>query len=172
MKTIIAAAIASLTCLLCAGGIAWTQAIPEDARQPEPTQIMTQHASGTFDVKITPQKADNPVAERGKHGRMSIDKHYHGELEGDGAGEMLSAMATKDSGVYVAVERVTATLQGRKGSFLLHHTGLMNRGAQSLKISVVPDSGEGELKGISGTMNIKIEKGQHFYELEYELVSE
>lgn len=163
---------AALSCFLGAAGNSRAAPPVYDHSQTDSRPIMTQHANGTFDVKIAPQKADNPVAERAKHGRMSIDKQYHGALEGEGAGEMLSAMATKESGVYVAVERVTAILQGRKGSFLLHHTGLMNRGAQSLTISVVPESGEGELKGISGEMKIKIEKGQHFYEFDYELVSE
>jgi len=130
---------------------------------------MTQHASGTFDVKLSPQKSDSLEAERAKHGRMSIDKQYHGELNGVSAGEMLSAMTGKDSGVYVAIERVQATLNGRKGAFLLQHSGVMTRGAQQLKIAVVPDSGEEELVGIMGAMNIKIENGRHYYEFDYTL---
>src|SRR5215831_10729764 len=130
---------------------------------------MTQHASGTFDVKLSPQKPDSSEAERAKHGRMSLDKHYYGELDGLGAGEMLSAMTRKDSGVYVAIERVQGTLNGRKGAFLLQHLGVMTRGAQQLKIAVVPESGEEELIGIVGTMNIKIENGRHYDQVDYGL---
>ena len=81
-------------------------------------------------------------------GRMSLDKQYHGDLEAAAKGEMLSAMtATEGSGVYVAIERVTGKLHGRSGSFVLHHTGTMARGAQQLSIAVAPDSGTGELAG-------------------------
>lgn len=139
-----------------------------DSSHSEIKPMTMQHASGIFEVELAQQKSDNPPAERAKHGRMSIDKRYHGDLEGDGAGEMLSAMTqVQTSGVYVAIERVTAKLHGRTGSFLLHHTGLATRGAQQLRISVVPDSGEGELEGISGTMNIRIEQGRHYYDFEY-----
>jgi hypothetical protein len=99
---------------------------------------------------------------------MAIDKQYHGELEGQGVGEMLSAMTTTEgSAGYVAVERVTGTLHGRRGSFVVQHSGTMARGAQSLSISVVPDSGTGELAGIAGTMRIRIEERKHFYEFDY-----
>ena len=49
------------------------------------------------------------------------------------------------------------------------HVGLMNHGAQSLTITIVPDSGTGELAGISGQMTIRIEAGQHYYALDYTL---
>ena len=103
---------------------------------------------------------------------MSLAKQFHGELEATSLGEMLTAMSTsvQGSGAYVAVERVTGTLGGRSGSFALHHTGVMNRGVPQLTITVVPDSGSGELTGISGKLNIRIEAGgKHFYDFEYEL---
>ena len=128
------------------------------------------HAAGTFEVKIVPQKADNKPAETANLGRMSIDKQFAGDLTGTSLGEMSSFMTeTKGSGVYVAIERVTGTLQGRSGSFVLHHTGVMNRGVPSLTITVVPDSGTGALAGIGGAFTIKIEGGKHFYEFDYTL---
>ena len=131
---------------------------------------MKHHAAGTFEVKIVPQKPDNPPAESAKLGRMSIDKQFQGDITGSSVGEMLSVLNDKrDSGVYVAIERVTGTLQGRSGSFALHHTGLMNHGVPQLTISVVPDSGTGALAGITGTFTIKIEGGKHFYEFDYTL---
>ena len=127
-------------------------------------------ASGTFDVKIVPQPADGH-ADGTALGRMTIDKTYHGDLEGTAVGQMLTGMSPseKTSGVYVAVERVTATLAGRKGTFILHHTGVMDRGAQSLKITVVPDSGTEQLTGITGTLAIDIKDGKHFYTFDYTL---
>ena len=134
---------------------------------------MNHHAAGTFEVKIVPQKADNPPAESAKLGRMSIDKQFQGDLAGTSVGEMLSVLDdARTSGVYVAIERVTGTLQGRSGSFALHHTGLMNQGTPKLTIGVVPESGTGALKGITGTFTIKIEGGKHFYEFDYTLPSE
>ncbi len=123
------------------------------------------HARGAFDVKLTPQSTD-PVL-----GRMTADKQYHGDLDGTGTGEMLTGMTpVKDSAVYVAVERVTGTLNGRRGSFILSHIGTMNRGAQQLSITIVPDSGTDQLTGITGKMSITIDKdGKHFYALEYAL---
>jgi len=123
------------------------------------------HASGPFDVKMTPQ-TDTLVE---GVSRMFGDKVLHGDLEGMGKGQMLAYVSeVKGSAVYVAIERITCTLQGRKGTFVLQHTGLMKRGAQSLTITVAPDSGTGELKGITGSMTIKIEAdGKHFYEFDY-----
>jgi hypothetical protein len=130
---------------------------------------MAKHASGTFDVKIVPQK-DEGVGDA-TIGRMSIDKQYHGDLEGTGLGQMLAGMAgeVKDSGAYVAIERVRGTLQGRTGSFAVHHRGVMTRGAQDLAITIIPDSGTGELTGITGTMTIDIRDGKHFYGIDYSL---
>ncbi|HMK21762.1 MAG TPA: DUF3224 domain-containing protein [Terriglobales bacterium] len=127
------------------------------------------HAAGPFDVKLTP----DPFADKSVDstlGRMLIDKQFHGDLEGTSKGEMLTVSTSlKGSGVYVAVERVTGTLQGRKGSFALHHTGIMTRGAPELRITVVPDSGTDELEGITGSLTINIDNGKHSYEFDYSL---
>jgi hypothetical protein len=128
---------------------------------------MPTHATGTFDVKLTPQSAPDAIP-----GRMSIDKQFHGDLEATSKGEMLAVMSeVKGSGVYVAIERVTGTLHGRTGAFVLHHTGIMDRGAQQLSVNVVPDSGAGQLTGLTGKMTIKIEAGKHFYEFDYTLTA-
>jgi len=131
---------------------------------------MTAQVTGEFDVKLTPQPMAEAGAESGL-GRMSLSKQFYGELEATSQGEMLSAMASvQGSGAYVAVERVTGTLAGRRGSFMLHHTGIMKRGLPQLTVSVVPDSGTDELAGLIGTMNIRIEAGgKHFYDFEYSL---
>jgi hypothetical protein len=127
------------------------------------------HASGTFEVKLTPQ-----AAEKGTDaglGRMSIDKQFHGDLEGTSRGFMLSSAGTivKGSGGYVAMERVTGTLKGRSGSFVLQHSGIMTRGTPQLNVTVVPDSGTDQLTGISGTFTIKIDAGKHSYDFDYTL---
>jgi Protein of unknown function (DUF3224) len=128
------------------------------------------HASGTFEVKLTPQKPDNKEAESASIGRMSIDKQYHGDLEASSKGEMLSAMTdVKGSAGYVAIERVTGTLHGRTGSFVLQHSGTMTRGEPQLSVTVVPDSGTGELAGLAGALTIRIAEKQHFYEFDYTL---
>ena len=137
---------------------------------PQEKAKVNHHATGTFEVKIVPQKPDNKPAETAGVGRMSIDKQFEGDLTGTSLGEMISLMTeTKGSGVYVAIERVTGTLNGRRGTFVLHHTGVMNRGTPQLTVTVVPDSGTGGLVGLSGTFTIKIEGGKHFYEFDYAL---
>jgi hypothetical protein len=129
---------------------------------------MTKQASGTFEVNLTSQKPDNKEAERATLGRMSIDKRFHGDLEGTSNGEMLSAMTeVKGSAGYVAIERVSGTLHGRHGAFVLQHTGTMTRGVPQLSVTVVPDSASGDLLGLSGSMTIKIEAGKHSYEFDY-----
>lgn len=130
-------------------------------------------ATGPFEVKLAPQNPDNPQAEAAALGRMSLDKEFHGDLEATGQGEMLSLLdREKGSGGYVALERVTGTLQGREGSFVLQHNATMNRNAAQMSITVVPDSGTGRLAGISGTMTVRIEEGRHFYDFDYSLESE
>jgi hypothetical protein len=139
--------------------------ISPPTRKDQPPTI---HAKGTFEVKLTPQ-TDNidPTL-----GRMTIEKQIHGDLEATSKGQMLTGGTdVKGSGVYVAVERVTGKLAGRNGSFLLHHTGIMTRGEPHLAITVVPDSGTGELVGITGKMNIIITEGKHSYDFEYTLTS-
>ena len=130
------------------------------------------HVTGPFEVKVLPQKPDNPCAESAQLGRMSLDKQFHGSLEAVSKGEMLSFMTeTKGSAGYVAIERVSGTLENRAGSFVLQHSATMNRGVPDLKIIVVPDSGTGDLAGIRGTMGIRIEAGgKHFYDFEYEII--
>jgi len=128
------------------------------------------HAKGSFDVRILPQKPDNPQEEKAGIGRMSIDKQFHGDLEGQSDGEMLSFMTdVKGSAGYVAIERVTGKLNGHSGSFVLQHNATMTRGTPQMNIVVVPDSGTGELAGISGTLTITIIEGKHFYEFDYTL---
>lgn len=128
---------------------------------------MTEHARGTFEVKLTPQ----PNSEAGPGlGRMILDKTFHGDLEATSQGQMLSAgTAVQGSAGYVALERVSGTLRGRAGTFVLQHHGLMNRGTPQLTITVVPDSGTDGLTGISGTMSIEIAGGKHSYDFEHTL---
>ena len=123
------------------------------------------HARGPFEVKLTPQTDAGADASLG---RMTFDKQYHGDLEGTGKGQMLTAGAlAKGSAGYVAMEMVSGTLAGRKGTFVLQHSGTLNHGAQQLIITVVPESGTGELEGLTGKMNIIIEGGKHSYDFEY-----
>jgi len=130
---------------------------------------MTTRATGTFEVKLAPQANDTP-AEGSPLGRMTIDKQFHGDLEATSKGEMLTAgTSIKNSAGYVAIERVTGTLNGRKGTFALQHNATMTRGEGKLNIIVVPDSGTGDLTGISGSMTIDITNGKHYYTLEYAL---
>jgi hypothetical protein len=137
--------------------------------QKEKKTPMTNHANGTFDVKMTPQAADDK-AEAAAVGRYLLDKQFHGPLEGTSKGEMLAVgTAVQGSAGYVAMEQVTGTLNGRKGTFALQHSGTMTRGEGLLVITVVPDSGTGELVGLAGKMQIKIADGKHFYEFEYTL---
>lgn len=128
------------------------------------------HASGTFEVKLVPQATAHDYL-GAPLGRFSIDKQFQGDLVGTSKGELLTGgTAVKNSAGYVAIERVSGTLHGKTGTFILQHSGTMNRGAQSLTISVVPDSGTGELAGISGTMTIAIADGKHLYDFEYTIV--
>lgn len=131
---------------------------------------MTERATGAFDVKMIPQAPDEKIGDP-KIGRMALDKHYHGELEATGRGQMLSVLdQAKGSGGYVALEVVDGTLAGKKGTFALQHDGLMDRGKPSLTIVVVPESGTGELEGIAGKLAIRIEAGgKHFYDFDYTL---
>jgi hypothetical protein len=147
--------------------ISWASTHPSVAAafQKGPAMI---HATGTFDVRITPQtddKGGDPALSR-----MTIDKQFHGDLEGTSKGQMLAAGDAKTSGVYVAIEKFSGTLKGRSGTFILHHTGLMTRSVPQLSIAVAPDSGTGELTGLTGTFTIKIAAdGKHSYEFEYTL---
>ena len=133
------------------------------------TEPVVTRARGTFEVQITPMATD-AYTDATTLGRMTIDKQYSGDLVGTGKGQMLTGMGTvKGSGAYAAIERVTGTMAGRHGSFVLQHAGVMTRGAQSLVITIVPDSGTEGFVGISGTCTIIIEGKQHSYDLEYTL---
>lgn len=131
---------------------------------------MNQHARGAFDVKLLPQPAEGGDA-AAVPGRMLLDKVFHGDLHAISQGQMLAFRSTvKGSAGYVAIEQVSGTLHGRRGSFVLQHSGSMTRGAPELSVTVVPDSGTEELTGLSGRMNIDIAAdGTHSYEFEYTL---
>ena len=137
---------------------------------PSPQRVR-RVAKGTFSVQTKPL-SESGFEGNANLGRMSLDKTFEGDLTGVGKGEMLTAMTqTKGSAGYVAIERVTGSLDGREGSFVFQHTGSMNQGAQSLSIAVVPDSASGDLIGLEGVFTIRIESGQHFYQFDYSLPS-
>ncbi len=123
-------------------------------------------ANGTFDITLTPQTSpDSPP-----WGRQRMEKVFHGDIEGSGIGEMLALRTdVKGSAGYVAMERISATLDGRTGTFFIQHSGLMDKGSASLNASVVPDSATGQLKGLKGSMTIRIEAGVHYYGFSYTL---
>lgn len=124
---------------------------------------MQSHAHGTFDVKLLPQPTEEKTLSR-----MSIDKQFHGDLEAVSKGEMLAAMGNlKGSAGYVAMERVTGSLHGRTGTFVLQHSSTMTRGTPHQSITVVPDSGGDQLTGLTGSMTVIIADGKHSYEFEY-----
>lgn len=130
---------------------------------------MSMQARGTFEVKLAPLSPPDQ-AEGSTLGRMSIDKQFHGDLDAVGKGEMLTALTeVKGSAGYVAIERVVGALGGRRGAFVLQHSGTMAGGAQSLSLTVVPDSGSGQLAGLAGAMAIEIRDGRHFYDFKYTL---
>jgi hypothetical protein len=130
---------------------------------------MASVAKGTFTVEMKPQ-AEPSSSDGVSLGRMSLDKRFEGDLVAVGKGEMLTALTpVKGSAAYVAIERVTGTLQGRSGSFVFQHNGTMDQGAQRLSVTVVPGSGTGALAGISGDFKINITGGKHVYEFEYSL---
>ena len=130
---------------------------------------MSAVAKGNFTVEMKPQGETIDV-EGVKLGRLALDKRFEGDLAAIGKGEMLTALTpVKGSAGYVAIERVTGTLHGRSGSFVFQHAGSMNRGAQQLSITVVPDSGSGALIGLAGIFKLNVIDGQHSYAFEYSL---
>ena len=127
-------------------------------------------ATGTFEVKLAPIDSYAEGSEGLTLGRMSIDKTFSGDLEASSKGEMLSARTREPSSAgYVAIEQVSGTLEGKSGSFALQHFGVMDNGKDRLILEVIPDSGSGELTGISGTMGISMSEGKHLYTFEYQL---
>jgi len=128
---------------------------------------MASRANGTFEVTLNAQPPIENVGDPSV-GRLSIDKRFHGDLDATSRGEMLAAgTEVKGSAGYVAIERVTGALHGRAGSFALLHRGVMTRGEPDLSVIVVPDSGTGQLVGLTGTMAINIVDGKHSYNFEY-----
>jgi hypothetical protein len=126
---------------------------------------MQQTASGEFEVKLTPF-----ASAEAKVGSLEIKKTFSGDLTATSSGQMLAVRTpVENSAGYVAMELVNGSLAGRSGTFALQHSGTMNHGAQSLSVTVVPDSATGELAGLSGSMQIKIEGGKHYYTFTYAL---
>ena len=124
-------------------------------------------ATGSFEVILQPL-SNTEVSSDALLGRLLLMKKFNGDLAASARGQMLSAgTVTKGSAGYVAIDQVTGTLDGRKGSFLLQHSGSMQRGVPALSIKVVPDSGTDELTGITGTLSINIVDGKHFYDFLY-----
>ena len=152
--------VAALLVSSCAASNEVVRALPHG----EEDQPMSRTVTGAFEVTMTPRESDRP------HGRFALDKSYAGPLSASAAGEMLTVMTELEgSQVYVAVEKVEGTLEGKKGTFHLVHRGVMERGRGDLSIVIVPDSGTGELVGLSGTMDVQIENNEHTYVLTYSL---
>jgi len=129
-----------------------------------------QRASGSFQVKLSPLAPGDAVEQASGIGRMSLDKVFGGDLEAQSKGVMIAFRTpVQGSAGYTALEQVSGTLAGRAGSFVLQHNGLMDRGAPTLLVQVVPDSGTDALQGLRGTMQIDITEGQHFYTFDYTL---
>jgi hypothetical protein len=159
-----------ILCLAFAS-IAHTQT-KRPAKKTQKEKLVTKHASGTFDVKVEPQEDEPADGQAGVSTvvRMTLDKQFHGDLEATSKGQMLAySSEEKGSAGYVAMERVNGSLQGKSGSFALQHSGSMDRGKPQLLITVVPDSGTGDLAGLSGKLTINIVDGKHFYEFAYTL---
>ncbi len=166
IRRIVSAGVVGLCLLPVAGLLAQAQTAATTTK--EAGASMSQRASGTFDVKMTPVAgAEGSLAS----GRLAGEKTFHGDLEGTSRGEMWTAeTGVKGSAGYVAIEKVEGTLRGRKGTFTLLHQGTMRQGGDfKIAIVVVPDSGTGELAGLGGRMTIVIESGKHSYEMDYTL---
>ena len=124
--------------------------------------------TGKFDVKLNPMECFAKGVDGSNLGRMSIDKIFNGELSAESKGEMLNVLTSvQGSAGYVAIEQVVGELSGKKGSFVLQHYGVMSKGNSALTLEVVPDSGAGELVGLTGRMTIRVEEGQHNYDFDY-----
>lgn len=149
-------------------------AFRSSARMPNKLQKegpMPAHATGTFEVKVSPQPP-NDIETAASISRFTLDKEIHGDLEGTSRGEMLTTGDPKGSAAYVAMERVTGSLHGRSGTFVLQHSAWITAGSQQMIITVAPDSGTGQLIGLAGKFIIKIENKKHFYDFEYSLPAE
>jgi hypothetical protein len=166
VRTRVEAGIVLCVCLVAMGFTQNSSPVPGKVQKET---VVPSHATGTFEVKVTPQPPEDKAADS-SFARLSIDKQFHGDLEGTSKGEMLAASTNvKGSAGYVAIEKVSGTLQGLKGNFVLQHSGIMTRGIPQMNVTVVPDSGTDQLVGLAGTMTIKIENGKHFYDFAYTL---
>jgi hypothetical protein len=126
-------------------------------------------ATGSFEVSLQPL-SNAEITSDAMLGRLLLNKKFSGDLTASARGQMLSAgTATRGSAGYVAIDYVTGNLEGRQGSFVLQHSGSMNRGVPTLSIMVVPDSGTDELAGLSGTLSINVIDGKHFYDFIYSI---
>jgi hypothetical protein len=127
-----------------------------------------QQVKGTFDVKRTGQSTIDDAGEGASMARIRLEKAFHGALDARSVVEMMSVgTAVQGSAAYVALEHVTGRLDGRSGSFALQHNGTMARGVPTLSVTVVPDSGTGELQGLAGSLAIDIIDGQHHYTFDF-----
>ena len=138
-------------------------------RRPTDRNTAMPTAEGRFDVKRTPQGAlDLGDGVQAMH--LRFDKTFEGPLTATSVVHMMAVgTGVEGSAGYVAVERIDGRLDGREGAFAVMHFGVMDRGTPSLRIEVVPDSGEGELTGLTGTIHIDIADGAHFYTFDYAL---
>ena len=124
--------------------------------------------SGKFELTLKPLETYAEGINDVKLGRLAIDKTFHGGLSAVSKGEMLNVLSSVEgSAGYVAIEQVSGMLEGKTGSFVLQHYGTMSSNSQHLTLEVIPNSGSGELQELSGTMAIRIENGQHYYDFDY-----
>lgn len=130
---------------------------------------MSTHAAGTFEIESWDEQ---PYEEQDgtRLTRTRLTKTFSGDVEGESAAELLMAYGSEEgSAAYVGLERVTGSVHGRSGSFVLRHSAVMERGEGSSSLDVVPDSGTGELRGLRGEASISVEPGGgHSFTLEYD----
>jgi Protein of unknown function (DUF3224) len=172
MKNQSLAGVVAIAAICLAIGISSASFARNHSQESAATQkgaTVTSHAAGTFDVKLVPQGPEDKT-EGSTIAHLSIDKQYHGDLEATGRGEMLTATTSvKGSAGYVAMERISGTLRGRSGTFVLQHSGTMAHGAFNLSVTVVPDSATGQLTGLTGKLTGIVDNGKHSYEFDYTL---
>lgn len=124
-------------------------------------------ATGTFDIVVTPVP---PKDSHERTGHLTFTKVFHGQIEGASSGDMLAVgTGASAAGAYVAIEWITGKLDGKEGSFALHHNGVKQNGQATMDIAVVPGSGSGQLAGLEGKFEIRQEGGKHFYRFAYTL---
>jgi len=172
MKNQSLAGAVAIAAICLAIGIGFSAFARSQSPAPATTQKgapVTSHAAGTFDVKLVPQGPEDKT-EGSTIAHLSIDKQYHGDLEAAGKGEMLTTTTSvKGSAGYVAMERISGTLHGRSGTFVLQHSGTMAHGTFQLSVTVVPDSATGQLAGLTGKLTGTVADGKHSYEFDYSL---